>query len=184
MHWRHFCRILHRDIGYLLVGLTLVYAISGIALNHRRDWNPSYSVEIINKTALPDPAPDRAWTRDEAVEFLKNAGVSATYKKHYTPQRGHIRIFLESGGVTYERATETLSGETLRRRPLLHTFNKLHYNPGSWWTWFADGFCVALIIVAITGIVIVRGKHGITRRGGLLILIGIVVPAVLVLFKL
>ena len=29
-------RILHRDIGYLTVGITLVYALSGFLLSHRK----------------------------------------------------------------------------------------------------------------------------------------------------
>ena len=43
--WRRWNNILHRDIGYLAVGLTVVYAISGVAVNHRADWNPSYTFE-------------------------------------------------------------------------------------------------------------------------------------------
>ena len=29
--------MIHRDVGYLVVGLTLIYAISGIAVNHIDD---------------------------------------------------------------------------------------------------------------------------------------------------
>ena len=42
---RKWSRILHRDIGFFFIGTTLIYAISGIALNHLSDWNPNYSVE-------------------------------------------------------------------------------------------------------------------------------------------
>ena len=35
-------RVSHRDIGYLIAGLTIIYALSGIALNHKNDWNPNY----------------------------------------------------------------------------------------------------------------------------------------------
>ncbi len=38
-------RITHRDIGYLIAGLTIIYAVSGIALNHKHDWNPNYIIE-------------------------------------------------------------------------------------------------------------------------------------------
>ena len=43
--WRKWNNILHRDIGYIIVGLTLVYGVSGIAVNHTADWNPNYTVE-------------------------------------------------------------------------------------------------------------------------------------------
>ena len=42
--WRKWNNILHRDIGYLAVGMSIIYALSGIALNHLVDWNPSYEV--------------------------------------------------------------------------------------------------------------------------------------------
>ncbi len=32
----------HRDVGYFLAGLTVIYAISGVAVNHVDDWNPNY----------------------------------------------------------------------------------------------------------------------------------------------
>ncbi len=34
----------HRDVGYFFAGLTVLYAISGVAVNHIEDWNPNYSV--------------------------------------------------------------------------------------------------------------------------------------------
>ena len=57
---RKWSRILHRDIGYFFIGTTLIYGISGIALNHMSDWNPNYSVEVkyyttdLNLTKSPD----------------------------------------------------------------------------------------------------------------------------------
>jgi hypothetical protein len=40
--WRPWLRALHRDAGYLVVGLTVVYAVSGLAVNHIDDWNANY----------------------------------------------------------------------------------------------------------------------------------------------
>ncbi len=37
VRWRPTLRALHRDIGYLAVGLTFVYAASGLAVNHIED---------------------------------------------------------------------------------------------------------------------------------------------------
>lgn len=47
MNWRKWNNILHRDIGYLTVGLTIVYAISGISVNHIEHWNPNYEIEEV-----------------------------------------------------------------------------------------------------------------------------------------
>jgi hypothetical protein len=58
----------------------------------------------------------------------------------------------------------------------------LHYNPGKWWTWFADIFAVSLIIITLTGLVMLKGKHGLWGRGGIELLIGIAIPLILLFF--
>ena len=40
--WRAWLRAIHRDVGYLVVGLTLIYALSGLAINHIQDWDPNF----------------------------------------------------------------------------------------------------------------------------------------------
>ncbi len=42
--WRKWNRAIHRDFGYLFFGMTIIYALSGIAINHLDDWNPNYKV--------------------------------------------------------------------------------------------------------------------------------------------
>ena len=59
MSWRRVNNVLHRDLGYLLVGLTLVYAVSGVAVNHVGDFNPSYSTVQEDLTFAPFTEPDR-----------------------------------------------------------------------------------------------------------------------------
>ena len=46
MKIRKLLRILHRDFGYFIVGMTIVYGLSGIYLNHRHDFNPDYRILI------------------------------------------------------------------------------------------------------------------------------------------
>src|SRR5205085_7811502 len=36
---RKWLRAIHRDVGYIAVGLTFIYALSGIAVNHITDWS-------------------------------------------------------------------------------------------------------------------------------------------------
>lgn len=42
MNWRKWNRWLHRELGYLFFGMSIIYGLSGIALNHHvaRHWNP------------------------------------------------------------------------------------------------------------------------------------------------
>ena len=38
-------RLIHRDLSYIFAGMLLIYAISGIALNHKDSFNSQYSIE-------------------------------------------------------------------------------------------------------------------------------------------
>jgi hypothetical protein len=174
---------LHRDLGYLFCGATVIYAVSGIAINHRKDWNPSYSIAR-EEIPLPAVGTNQPLARSNATRLLQEAGVRGKYQNHYSPAANQVRIFFEGGNATVDRALGKMTIESLSRRPLLHTFNKLHYNPGVWWTWFADIFSGALLVVAVTGLFLLRGHHGITRRGGVLVALGILGPALLVYFYL
>ena len=42
--FRKWSRIIHRDVSYFFAGMILIYALSGILMNHRGDLNPHYSV--------------------------------------------------------------------------------------------------------------------------------------------
>jgi len=59
---RPLIRTLHRDIGYCAVGLTAVYALSGLAVNHVADWEPNFR-EIHQSYQLAPPLPET----DEAL---------------------------------------------------------------------------------------------------------------------
>ena len=73
MSWRRVNNVLHRDLGYLLVGLTLVYAVSGVAVNHVGDFNPSYSTVQEDLTFAPFTEPDR---EVEVRNLVERGGVA------------------------------------------------------------------------------------------------------------
>ena len=79
MNWRRLNNIVHRDLGYLAVGLTIVYGISGLAVNHKADWNPSYRV----RKTVERIEPITATTRDEIVrEARQKLGVAEEPLQH------------------------------------------------------------------------------------------------------
>ena len=82
------------------------------------------------------------------------------------------------GSVSVTLATGKLLFENLKKRPIFYQVNFLHYNPGKMWMWFSDFYCVALILMAISGLFILKGKNGITRRGAWLTAAGIIVPII------
>jgi len=177
MNFSKLNRITHRDIGYLVAGLTIIYALSGIALNHKHDWNPNYLVDTYEFTT------DKNLTResfndDIAMAILKVIPGNPEYKTFHYPSGNRLTIFIEGGYVQVNAVTGKGIVERISKRPLFYQINFLHYNPGKWWKYFSDIFCVALILVTITGLFIVKGRNGITRRGAILTAIGIILPLI------
>jgi len=182
MNWRKLNRVLHRDIGYFFFGMTIIYALSGIALNHIDDWNPSYIIktEEVQLESLPTDAAaiDQAYARKIAGKFHE----ADEFKNFYFPEPNSLKIFIEDGSITLDLNTGKGQLEKTSRRPVFYQVNFLHYNPGRSWTWFSDIYCLGLIIIAVTGLFIVRGKKGIKGRGAWMTLLGILIPVLFFLF--
>lgn len=88
-----------------------------------------------------------------------------------------MKVFLKGGSsLVVELSTRHAVYEKLTRRPLLSALTKLHYNPGSWWTHFADLFAAGLIIITVSGIIMIKGPKGLWGRGGIELAAGIIIP--------
>lgn len=175
---RKWSRILHRDIGFFFIGTTLIYGLSGIALNHLNDWNPNYSVELEEfQTEISLEKNTEINTNIDLL--LEEIGTKIAYKKHYYPESDLIKIFL-SGGSSILVDLETGNGraEFLRKRTMFYKANYLHYNPNDWWMWFSDIYAGALILFAITSLFMVRGKRGMKGTGGIYTALGIIIPLI------
>jgi len=177
MNLSKFNRVTHRDIGYLIAGLTIIYAISGIALNHKNNWNPNYIFD--SRTFHTNTKITReTFNKEMAEEILKSIQDDPEFKTFYFPSGNKVTIFIEGGFVQLNIVTGEGVIEKISKRPLFYQLNFLHYNPGKWWKYFSDVFCISLIIVTITGLFIIKGKNGITKRGAILTIIGIILPLV------
>jgi len=173
---RKLIRVLHRDLGYFFFGLSIIYAVSGIALNHLRDFNPNYEIKHYD---LQIPAPIKQEVVDiEWIEsMLTEYDIKESYKKFYFPADNQLKVFLDKGNLTVNLISGEGLLETIYKRPILFEMNFLHYNPGVWWKWFSDIFCVAWIIISVTGLFLIKsGKHSIKRRGAAWTIAGIIVP--------
>ena len=181
---RKWNQAIHRDLGYLFAGMTVIYAISGIALNHVKEWDPNYSITREEIQVQAGISPDD-FTKDDALELLAQFDEEDNYKKHYFPDEATLKIFLDGGSVIVDRESGAGVLEHARRRPVFFESNYLHYNtPRGLWTWFADIFAGALILIAISGLFILKGKKGITGRGAWLTGIGILIPAIFLILYL
>lgn len=171
-------KLLHRDLGYFFVVMTLIYAISGIAINHRADWNPNYIINHDVKT-YQGTFTRGDITQDNINTFLDIFGEKSNYKSHFFPNDETLRIFVNGGNITVDLTSDQIFIETIRNRPIFKEINFLHYNPGGLWLWFSDIFCVALIFLAISGLFIIKGKNGLKWRGTILLTIGLIIPLIL-----
>lgn len=182
MKLRKLNSVLHRDLGYLFFGMCIIYAISGIALNHLRDFNPNYVIKKYEITLNEKVAPDEV-TKEWVLSLLDDLDLNKEYKKHYFPSSSILKVFLNHGNVEVSLETGQGTMETIRKRPVLNQFNFLHYNPGVLWKWFSDIFCAGLVIIAISGLFIIRsGKNSIKGwKGAGYTIIGIIIPLILFL---
>lgn len=175
---RKWSRILHRDLSFFFTGMILIYAISGVVMNHRDTMSPHYSVELINFTLDTKlPSVKEEITKDLVVEILKPLGEADNYTKHYFPGDSLMKVFIKGGSsLVVNRETNLAIYEKLTKRPVMSFMAKLHYNPGRWWTHFADLFAVGLVIITLSGLVMIKGSKGIWGRGGIELIIGMIIP--------
>ena len=175
--FRKWSRIIHRDVSYLFAGMILIYALSGILMNHRGDLNPHYSVSRQELRVDADLTDKTKVDKSLVLSLLEPLGEAGNYTKHYFPKDGEMKVFLKGGSsLLVNTQTGEAVYESLKRRPLLSDMVRLHYNPTKWWTIFSDVFAVCLILITITGLVMVKGSKGFWGRGGILFVIGVVIP--------
>ncbi|MFW2364837.1 MAG: PepSY-associated TM helix domain-containing protein [Desulforhopalus sp.] len=177
MNWRRWNFILHRDIGYLCIGLTLIYGVSGIAVNHISPrFNPSYTVE--KSTAQVPPLNPSAKPDMEYIQAVLNEiGETGKFKNAAFVSPGILRIFVDTNTLDVETASGRVNMEKVNRKPLLFEANYLHLNKGKGiWTLLADVYGAALCLLAITGLLMIRGKR--KMRGLLLSIAGFLIPVI------
>lgn len=179
--WRQWLRAIHRDVGYLIVGLTIVYALSGIAINHLHQWNPNFKdYEKHHDLGGPLPAED-----DNAVAaVLEYLDIDEKPVDAYRAAPNQIEIELAARVLHVDTDTGKVHEEGSESRFFFRLANWLHYNRSKGaWTYIADGYAVLLLFLAFSGMFMLRGRKGIVGRGGILVLIGAAVPIAYVVWS-
>ncbi len=201
MRWRPALVSLHRDVGFLCVGLTLAYAVSGIAVNHAHHWNYNRS-ESEQTRALGTPAnlienlpaerrtilqADAAqMTREEEQSLVRKIGAmtgrSGAPRNVFWRGPDEIRMFWGQGDddtVEYRTTTGAITQTVRKDRWVLRDLHFLHLNEGRGvWTYLADAYAVLLLFLAVSGTIVVRGRRGWKGRGGVLLGVGVLIPIV------
>jgi uncharacterized protein len=188
-NWRRWFRAFHRDIGYVAVALTLAYALSGIAVNHIDDWNPNYRYSE-RAIAIGPLTGTGAATSTATIDEMARAVVHKlaldprAVRGHFQETDTQLRVFLDEGqeakvDITTGRGTL----KSLSQRAVFFEVNALHLNNlKGLWTYVADVFAVALIILALTGVSMMKGDRGFMGRGKYFVLAGLSLPVAAVIY--
>jgi hypothetical protein len=177
--WRAWLRALHRDLGYLTVGLTIIYAVSGLALNHIGQWDPNFTTvhrELTIQKIPADVADDVAIARAAKAIGLPDEAVASAARYgdeiHFDEPGGTVVVYGDSGLVV-EDARQS--------RFFLRLANWLHEVRGKpQWRYIADAYASILLFLAIGGLFMIKGRLGLKWRGSALVLAGAMVPVLYV----
>jgi hypothetical protein len=167
---RKWLRLTHRYLGYFFVGITFIYAISGIILNHKKKGeDPAYKTEYVNYQLASSLSPDQltAYWKETISDYPLNRII---------PGGDKYNVYLKGGLGTYDPISGELSFEVYEKKLWVYFMNKLHYNSKTGWILMADIFAIALLLFALSGMFMVPGKKGIMGIGKWLIAIGIILP--------
>jgi uncharacterized protein len=180
--WRPWVRAIHRDIGYVAVGLTFIYALSGLAVNHITDWSdgdPSFrtysrSVEV-GKLEGDDAA--------IAEALRRRFGIRDAPREVYRASPEQLDVLFDKRSLHLDTTKGVVVDEGQQPRFLLRIANWLHLNRGKKaWTYAADGYAAALLFLATSGLFMIAGKKGFFGRGLVLVTVGILIPVLYVQF--
>lgn len=173
--FRSWLRTIHRDVGYLIVGLTFVYAVSGIAFNHIGSWDPNFK-QVVKTTRLEGPYPT---SEDDLVEKIigRSRIAKENIQAYFYDSDTIFELAMIDGSARLDTRTGTLTISRAAPRFFLRVANWLHYNRAkAAWTYFADMYAVMLLFLAISGAFMLKGRKGFIGRGAILILIGAAIP--------
>jgi hypothetical protein len=164
----------HRTLAYLYVGLIISFSISGIFLNHRRNFSPSSYVSSIKEVSITPMSPDSV--NEGFVEKFKNTQGIKDKLRRFRVEKETLKISFEHNDVELNLLTGKGTIETYKTRPLLGQMVQLHQDTSQWWIYYSDVFGLAMAIIAITGMFIQKGKYSFRKHGWKLALIGIIFP--------
>jgi len=171
--WRAWLRAIHRDMGYLAVGLTVIYALSGLAVNHIADWDPNFqSFEATHELGPLTGDPDTIATTVRA-----KLGIKETPREVYSASPDEIAVEFDKGSLHVNPLTGHVIQEGKKPRFLLRVANWLHLNRGKKaWRYFADAYAAGLLLLSISGMFMIKGSKGLLGRGAVLVAAGAAIP--------
>jgi len=166
----------HRDIAYFYVGLIIAFSFSGIFLNHRQTLNPRrYTYET--KDIQIKPFQKDQVTGAFAIELGKSLNIDDDLRR-FQFSEDVLTISFVNNDLKIKASDGSGSLITYRTIPLLGQMTKLHIDTSKWWIYYSDVFGLGMMVIAITGMFIEKGKNSFRQRGFKLALLGIIFPLI------
>lgn len=175
-------RALHRDLGYLYIGLIISFAFSGILMNHRKYWEPEKFT--VDKYTIAVKLPSKESLNEDYAKQLTKTLLIDDVLKYQEVKEDKYLLYYNNHNVSIN--LNKPSGEVIHfyKTPIISQMMQIHKSTSNWWIYYSDIFGISLITIAITGaIMIPTGKFSFKRRGWKLALLGIIFPLI-VLFLL
>ncbi len=185
--WRLWLRALHRDAGYFVIGLTFVYALSGLAVNHLADWDPNFE-QVDRVTSLQGlnakAEYQRLGTKEFSQQLAQRFEVEGTVLDVYDEDPETLELTFEETTLYVDFRANEVRQERQRPRFILRVINWLHLNRGkAAWTYIADLYAGILLYLAVSGYFMLRQKRKVFNRREFFVLLGIALPVGYVLLS-
>jgi hypothetical protein len=159
-------RLLHRDIGFFAIGLTVIYCISGIMLTYR-DTDFLKSETQIEKSTEPGLSANQLGR----VLHLKSLNVINENEKEISFTDG-----------TYNKETGVASYTSKELPALLRAFNSLHFvSSQDSRHWFTALYAISLLFLAISSFWMYKPGSKHFKRGIIISISGVVFSILLML---
>lgn len=164
---QYYMRVLHRDLGFLALGMVIVYSLSGIVLIHRTD-NFMKTTKKVEMTIAPNLGD-------------KELGDALKMKKFNVIKEENGIVYFADG--QYEKATGKVECEKKEVVFPLNKFSNLHksacaQNQGV--GWFTTLFGVILFFLAISSLFMFPTGTKQFKKGMVYTVVGVILTAVLI----
>ena len=166
----------HRDLAYFFLGLIIAFAFSGIFLNHRQQMSPRrYTYEIRPITISPVVKDS---VNDAYIEKFTSSNNINDALRRFQVNENSLRISYTSNDVEINLQSGEGKITTYKTIPVLGQMTQLHVDTIKWWIYYSDAFGIAMLVIAITGMFIEKGKNSFQSRGWKLALLGLIFPLI------
>lgn len=170
-NWRKYNYNLHRDLGFFFCGLILIYAISGILLNHRKEFGSGNEKQYTKLELKPEfIAPTNSIEAKACLEML---GLDKNSYLKFRNNHNKTMIVLNNGGFVVINELNGKAHLSTKKRSLIYYIDAFHTNSLKYWKLIADVLAIGLILLCITGVLVIKKLKS---RQIWMIIVGVSIP--------